>query len=263
MDGSRLVSGAVEVRTANDGPNLYGVMLTEGRAASGGRRELFAPGSVEWPSAGVGILLAHRQAPEVRAVATREDGGRITVQAPATPAIREAVDSGRRFMSVEFHALKERTTAGGVREVLRAFVPDVALVRDPEYDTTEAEVRRRLGPSLRSRIATGRRMDCRCGRKAGEREVSSISFETDAFVRVIEEVKAGRKKVSAIGRGAGDVIADTPTGSLGLRVAGGALAVTVEPLGTEAGETGGGAGRERRSSVRPAHDRLRRKRVHD
>ena len=46
-------------------------------------------------------------------------------------------------MSVEFQAIEERTTAGGVRELLRA----VRGVRrrsssSPEYDMTTAEVRK-------------------------------------------------------------------------------------------------------------------------
>ena len=71
----------------------------------------------------------------------RESDGRISVRARATDAIREAVEAGRKWMSVEFHAIQERTTAGGVREVLQAFVPAAALVADPEYDVTAAEVR--------------------------------------------------------------------------------------------------------------------------
>ncbi len=108
---------------------LRGVILTEGRAASGGRAELFAPGSVVWPSDGIGILTEHRATGEIR------------VEARATDAIRRAVDvAGRRYMSVEFHAQEERTTAGGVREVLRAMVDAAALVCSPEYDVTSAEI---------------------------------------------------------------------------------------------------------------------------
>ena len=64
--------------------------------------------------------------------------------------------------------------------------------------------------------------------------MSQIEFDVGAWDDVIREVKAGRN-VSAIGRGAGDVIADTATGSLGLAVAGGALALSLWPLDTEAG----------------------------
>ena len=51
--------------------------------------------------------------------------------------------SGKRFMSVEFQAVEDRVTAGGVREVLKALVSGAALVADPEYDVTMAEVRKR------------------------------------------------------------------------------------------------------------------------
>ena len=134
----------VEVREAERAgyePTLRGVMLTEGRAASGGRAEVFAPGSVSWPHDGVAVLAEHRGAVEVRAQPVRHRDGRITLTARATEAIRAAVESGKRFMSVEFHALEERTTKAGVREVLRAMVPAAALVSAPEYDTTAAEVR--------------------------------------------------------------------------------------------------------------------------
>lgn len=146
---------AVEIRA---GGRLHGVMVTEGRAASGGRREVFAPGSVEWPSGGVGILTRHHGTPKTRAVPRRRSDGRITVEADATAAIREAVEAGRKYMSVEFHSLRERTTKGGVREILRALVPDVALVSRPEYDTTSAEVRRRLGSGLRGSVPYAKAM---------------------------------------------------------------------------------------------------------
>ena len=136
----------VEVRDASRQgyePTLRGTMIQEGRAASGGRREVFVPESVEWPSEGVGILTEHRGAIEARAHPIRQRDGRITLTARATEAIRQAVENGKRFMSVEFRALDERTTRGGVREVLRAFVDAAALVSAPEYDTTTAEVRER------------------------------------------------------------------------------------------------------------------------
>ena len=134
----------VEVREASRPgyePTLHGTMIQEGRAASGGRRELFAPGSIEWPSEGVAVLAEHRGRMETRGQVIRRRDGRLTLTARATDAIRRAVEAGKRFMSVEFRALEERTTKGGVREVLRAFVDAAALVAAPEYDTTAAEVR--------------------------------------------------------------------------------------------------------------------------
>ena len=130
---------AVEVREKKG--ELRGVILQEGRAASGGRAEVFAPGSVTWPADGVAIRAEHLGATEIRAMPRRDKSGRIRVRAKATDGIRAAIRGGKRYMSVEFRALSERTTAGGVREVLRALVEGAALVDSPEYDSTLAEVR--------------------------------------------------------------------------------------------------------------------------
>ena len=128
----------------------------------------------------------------MRAVPERRDLGQIFLEAPATPEIREAVETGRRYMSVEFHSLRERTTKGGVREILRALVPDVALVADPEYDSTAAEVRRRLGPSISSTVPTGVAMDCSCP----EGDCDSIEFGVDAFGDILT---AARKPLATTG----------------------------------------------------------------
>ena len=132
----------VEVREARPGrePTLRGVMLQEGRVASE-RREVFAPYAVAWPSTGVAILTEHRGAVETRAQVVRGRDGRLSVIGRATEAIQEAIEAGRRFLSVEFRAIDEHTTAGGVREIRRAFVDAAALVDRPEYTQTSAEVR--------------------------------------------------------------------------------------------------------------------------
>ena len=122
-------------------PTLFGVMIQEGRAASGGRSELFAPGAIEWPSEGVGVMTDHRGAIETRGHVVRERDGRLTLTARATDNIRKAVADGKRYMSVEFQSLRERTTAGGIREIQRALVSAAALVVKPEYDTSAAEIR--------------------------------------------------------------------------------------------------------------------------
>ena len=131
----------VEVR--EQGGELHGVILQEGRAASGGRREVFAPGSLTWPSDGIAIRTDHRGPAETRAFPHRDQKGNIRIRARATAAIRAAVEAGKKWMSIEFRALEERTTQGGVRELLRVFVEGAALVADPEYDVTAAEVRSR------------------------------------------------------------------------------------------------------------------------
>lgn len=132
----------VECRASELGPILHGCILQEGRAATGGRAEVFAPGSAVWPSDGIALRLEHLGAAELRAVPTREPNGEIRIAVPATPAILEVVEQrGRRFLSVEFEAESETTTRGGVREIRRALVSAAALTDRPEYEQAAAEVR--------------------------------------------------------------------------------------------------------------------------
>ena len=109
----------VEIRESEGVPRLHATILQEGRAAAGGRNELFAPGSVLWPEAGIAIRTEHHGRAEANAMPTRQPGGEIRIAAKATPAIVAAVAAGRKAMSVEFTALRETRTAGGVREITR------------------------------------------------------------------------------------------------------------------------------------------------
>ena len=131
----------VEIREAENGPRLVATVLQEGRAARGGRAELFAPDALVWPESGITIRTEHRGRGEVTAVPTREANGEIRIDCAATPAIVEAVRSGKTHASVEFHTLQETRTAGGVREIERAFCDAAALTADPEYEQTQAELR--------------------------------------------------------------------------------------------------------------------------
>ena len=133
---------AVELREASEGPTLRGVVLQEGRAAQGGRAEVFAPLSVVWPSNGIALLAEHRGSELARAVPTRGLDGSLRIETPATPAILEAYET-RKYFSVEFHAIQEVRTAGGVREITRALVDAAALVSTPEYLQASAEIRDR------------------------------------------------------------------------------------------------------------------------
>lgn len=129
----------VEVREKNG--LLHGVILVEGRAASGGLAEVFAPGSLQWPSDGIAIRTVHRGPVETMAYPHRAENGEIRIRADATEGIKAALQSGKQSMSVEFRSLKERRTKGGVREILNAIVTAASLVTDPEYDVTRAEIR--------------------------------------------------------------------------------------------------------------------------
>ena len=137
-----ILSIPMECRASESGPVLHGVILTEGRPAARAR-EVFIPGAVHFPPEGIEIRARHGGASEARALPTRDaDTGELRIAVPATDALRRAVDvEGRRFMSIEFRALQERTTPSGIREVLSAWVDGAALAVRPYYDTTGAEVR--------------------------------------------------------------------------------------------------------------------------
>ena len=130
----------VEVRESASGPMLHGVLIQEGRAASA-RAEVFAPGSLVWASDGVAIRAKHLGTEDSRAVPTRAANGEIKIAAPATAALVAAFNEGRKFLSIEFHALQETRSKAGIREIVQAFLPGVALVSDPEYVQAKAEVR--------------------------------------------------------------------------------------------------------------------------
>ena len=132
----------VELREADEGPTLHGVVIQEGRAAQGGRAESFSPLSVVWPATGIALLAEHRGAALAHAVPVRDADGSIRIQTPATPAIREAYET-RKYFSIEFHAISEVRTTAGVREITRALVDAAALVGSPEYVQATAEVRTR------------------------------------------------------------------------------------------------------------------------
>ena len=132
----------VELREAEGLRRLHGCLLQEGRIASQ-RAELFAPGACQWPAEGVDILASHRGQSEARTLPTRTPDGSIVIDAAATPGMVAAVESGKRFLSVEFHALAETRNASNIREIQAALIVAGALTDSPEYKQTSAEVRDR------------------------------------------------------------------------------------------------------------------------
>ena len=107
----------VEVRESETGPMLHGVLIQEGRAASV-RAEVFAPLSLIWAQGdGIAIRAEHRGVEVARAIPTREANGEIRIATPATPTIVAAFNAGRKFLSIEFHSLKETRSKSGVREI--------------------------------------------------------------------------------------------------------------------------------------------------
>ena len=136
-------SETLHVEVRQEASELVGVVIAEGRAASGGRREIFAPMSAQWPVEGIEILPEHRGHVETMAQPERASNGEIQIRARLTDGLRKAFESGRRWLSVEFQSLEERTVKGGVREIQRAMIRGAALVSSPEYDTATAELRTR------------------------------------------------------------------------------------------------------------------------
>ena len=132
----------VEVRESDSGPVLHGVLIQEGRAASV-RAEVFAPLSLVWASDGIALRAKHLGVEDSRAIPTREANGEIRIEAPASPALVAAFNEGRKFLSIEFHAVQETRSKSGVREIQQAFLPGAALVSEPEYKQARAEVRTR------------------------------------------------------------------------------------------------------------------------
>ena len=132
----------IEIRESSAGPMLHGALIQEGRAASA-RAELFAPLSLVWSSDGVAIRAEHRGVEVARAIPTREANGEIRIAASASAPLVAAYNEGRRFLSIEFHALQESKSAVGLREIQKAYLPGAALVADPEYKQATAEIRAR------------------------------------------------------------------------------------------------------------------------
>ena len=70
----------IELREAEDGPQIVGCLIQEGRAASA-RAEVFAPGSLVWSASGIALRAEHLGAEDSRAVPTREANGEIRISA--------------------------------------------------------------------------------------------------------------------------------------------------------------------------------------
>ena len=143
----------VEIRESSKGvKRVYGVLVQEGRAARGGRAEVFAPQSIMWPDGGIRLLGEHRGASVGSAHPARHPNGEIRISTPATRGMIEAIEAGKTGLSVEFQALKETRTAGGVREIERALVDAAAFVRRPEYEQGRAEIRSKSRRNILWRI---------------------------------------------------------------------------------------------------------------
>lgn len=148
----------VELRAdeARRGPGrLSGTLLTYGERASD-RAEMFADGALSWPERGVVVDRQHdRRRPILRAV-PEVRGRSVVIDAPIPDTaagrdlateLREGVLTG---MSVEFRAQRTEYRAGA-RVVTRARLLGAAVVDEPSYAGSAAELRRKARARRRPR----------------------------------------------------------------------------------------------------------------
>ena len=136
------LTSRIEIRESSGQRRLHGCLIQEGRIASQ-RAEIFAPFSCQWLAAGVDILTTHGGQPEARTLPKRQENGSIVIDCEASPGMIAAVESGREWMSVEFHPLLESRNAANIREIQSALIVAAALVANPEFAQTSAELRGR------------------------------------------------------------------------------------------------------------------------
>ena len=86
---------------------LHGVADPRGESGQRKRPEIFAPFSLVWASEGVAVRAEHRGVEVTRAIPTRASNGEISIATPAPPALVAAYNEGRKFLSIEFHAVQE------------------------------------------------------------------------------------------------------------------------------------------------------------
>ena len=139
---------SVEVRaddTQSSPGRLVGTLLRYGERA-GNRAEVFEPGSLTWPEAGIVLDRQHvRGAPIMRVVPEVRDGV-VVIDAPlpdtaaGRDAAREVRDGLMVGLSVDFHANRQRY-ASGVRRITSATLLAAGLVHNPEYRGSGVELR--------------------------------------------------------------------------------------------------------------------------
>jgi len=138
---------AIELRDGPEGsPGLLsGTLLTYGEI-SPSHRELFEPGALSWPDAGIVLNRQHNRGIPIMRVMPQLDGNRVVLNAPLpdTLAGRDAAQEVRdglfRGLSVEFNALRDMYR-NGVRHVQKAVLRGAGLVTDPSYTGSLVSVR--------------------------------------------------------------------------------------------------------------------------
>ena len=125
------------------GKMLHAVILAEGRAAAGGRSELFTPGSVTWPEEGIEIKIGHSGAVEALGpiLSGPRKGERSGSRFERPKGLLRLSEKGSGGCLSNFFALAENRVPAGIREITSALIQGAALVASPEYSQGRAEVR--------------------------------------------------------------------------------------------------------------------------
>ena len=224
-----------------EGRRLSGVVLTFGEV-SPSHRERFEPGSLRLAET-VHLDLGHDP---LKAAAWFPGGGlelrsdhsalRMVAEVPKIPAgdaALEMVRSGRATgLSVEFSALKERRD-GNLRVIEDAELRGIGLVRNPSYQQSHVEARRRSGRTMTARIPAGRSVECRCSgaackfaemAKEGLEQAFNSAFQQfehevvaafGSYDMPLASVSSGTLRGRILGNGDGEVEIDLPADSVG------------------------------------------------
>ncbi len=167
MEFERRLSG-LELRA--EGRRLSGVVMKYGDISLS-HRERFESGSLRMAES-VHLDLHHDVE---RAIAWHPGGGltlangraelKMTAVLPPIPAANRALDEIRAGrvdgLSVEFRAVKERRD-GNLRVIEDAELRGIGLVRNPSYQQSHVEARRRSGRTMRARIPADETVACEC-----------------------------------------------------------------------------------------------------
>ena len=238
MEFERRTTG-LELRA--EGRRLTGTVMRYGDV-SASHRERFEPGSLRIADS-VHLDLDHD--PE-RAVAWHPGGGltlangraelKMTAVLPPIPAANRALDEIRAGrvggLSVEFRAVKERRD-GNLRVIENAELRGIGLVRNPSYQQSHVEARRRSGRTMRATIPAGRSLECRCSGaeckfarfvKEGMEQAFNSAFRQfereviagfGSYDMPLASASSGTLRGRILGNGDGEVEIDLPADSVG------------------------------------------------
>ena len=161
---------------------LSGTALAYGDVANlGGFSERFEAGAFQ-PIGDISLNLQHDPSRELARTGDRlvvvdgPDQLELRAELTGTAEIELVKRGALNGFSIEFHAVAQRVE-GAVRVVERARLSAIALVDRAAYPASKAEVRARMGQTMRASIPTGRRLDCDCVAQGCQVEFEDDSLE--------------------------------------------------------------------------------------